>query len=449
MKMYKVLLSVLGLSALLFLMVNALYIYPTADDFSYFTGKTKQSTWDFWVWHYQNWGGRYTANAILGLHSFEGSGLWVYRGVAMCVSLGLYASMMAFAKGIFRKEYFFVGNILFLCYQFSLFSIAQAYYWQPGALTYTLGITFSLLVWSLIPKIKETWALFLLVPMIFLANGTNEITALLLNASLCVVCIGWYGKEKRVPAALLFLLLFSMGCMLFSFIAPGNAVRGEQMSYPNAKKLSYSVGRTVWRSSIFFANNFYIYIIGIALMLWSLKGSTHIFNIKTYIPERFRRLVLGGIIVFPWVVLLVSVFPSYWATGGIPPERTANTIGFYFLVALLVSAIVLKESYFPNRENTEYAKGMMTVFIVLLLVVPNPFRDNATDFFSGRSSEYAEQMTKRIEKIHQNKGKNLVVEPLKVQPKTLITSELKQDSTHYFNRAFAEYYHLKTIRIGK
>ena len=46
------------------LIINSFFIYPSADDYSYFVKQKSYGFCAFQEWHYFNWGGRYIANMI-------------------------------------------------------------------------------------------------------------------------------------------------------------------------------------------------------------------------------------------------------------------------------------------------------------------------------------------------------------------------------------------------
>ena len=50
---------IISVLCVLFMIVNAFFIYPSADDFSYYTGAKELGFGEFQKWHYMNWGGRY------------------------------------------------------------------------------------------------------------------------------------------------------------------------------------------------------------------------------------------------------------------------------------------------------------------------------------------------------------------------------------------------------
>ena len=82
------------------MIVNAFFIYPSADDFSYYTGAKELGFGEFQKWHYMNWGGRYIPNDLLGSFSFDGIGIWYYRTIAISIILGLFFSFIVFVKNV-------------------------------------------------------------------------------------------------------------------------------------------------------------------------------------------------------------------------------------------------------------------------------------------------------------------------------------------------------------
>ena len=157
------------------MIVNTFFIYPSADDFSYYTSAKELGFGEFQKWHYMNWGGRYIPNAVLGSFSFDGAGIWYYRVIAISIILGLFFSFMVFVKNVLNPlkmaDKLYISCVLFIGYTLSLYSIAQQFYWMPGSITYTLSCIICLLVWSFFHKTNNWYSFFPLLFAIFIING--------------------------------------------------------------------------------------------------------------------------------------------------------------------------------------------------------------------------------------------------------------------------------------
>lgn len=444
--MIKKLINFLSLFALAVLVVNALFIYPSADDFSYFVKQRDYGFWAFQEWHYFNWGGRYIPNMILGSFDFNGAGLYYYRLIAMVVIFGLYFSLYGFTKRILQpKDPFFTSNLMFLAYCFSLYSLSQEFYWMPGSITYTLSLILCLVCWTILEKSKNPVYFFINVLIIVVLNGTNEISTLFFNGSLFLYLFFQFIQTKKINIPIFMLFVVSVGCVLVSILAPGNSVRTLSENNPNTHNLVFSLSRVVFRTGFFLAERLFIFLILALILFHQLQKR----NLKINLPNVPKGILKVLCIIFPFAVLCFGIFPSYYATGRIPPERTVNTIAFFFMIAIILSIQLYKDN-FNTSEKLQWQPilNYVPVLLVLILVVyPNDLRSNIYDLFSGRSIQFEKEMRTRDEYLKSTPDAVVTVKKISVLPNTLLFKDISEDPNTFFNHYFARFYNKKSVSV--
>ncbi len=429
--------------ALAVVIINAFFIYPSADDYVYYVRQETYGFWAFQKWHYLQWGGRYVPNALLGIFNFEDNGIYLYRIVAVLIIAGFYSSLRFFIKNVVKAENTaLVTNLIFISYCFSLYSISQEFYWMPGSITYTLSLMLCLLSWTLLAKSHNNSILFLNVLIIIILNGTNEISILFYNASLAMILIFKTITERSLNKRILFLFLISVSCMLISIMAPGNTVRTLSEVNKSTHDILFSVSRAAYRTFFFLAERLFIFVI-LGIFLYKELSAGFL---RVRIPFIRKTLLKILTLIFPIAILFLGILPSYYATGKIPPERTVNTISFFFLIAVVFSVMFYLDNFSENRNRTLKPKLYIPVIIVLLIgFYPNDLRNNIYDLFSGRSAQFAKEMQMRLEYLKTTDEQNVRVKKIKVLPNTLLFRDISNNSDSFFNRYYAKFYKKKSV----
>lgn len=442
---------VISILCVCFIIINALFIYPTADDFSYYIDSQEKGFWEFQKWHYLNWGGRYTPNALLGSFALDGVGLWIYRLISILIAVGLFGAFILFVKKVFKiKELIYIyyfSCILFLGYTLSLYSIAQQFYWLPGSLTYTFSCILCLIIWSFWESLYR-WQFFLPIFLAtFLVNGTNEISILLFNCSLVLIFVYQFFNDKKIHRHQYIIIAFSFIFGAISILAPGNRVRAESIDFENVNSILFSLPRTISRSGILLFEHFYtIFFIVLAILPFVEKLPSFRINI----PDRFKNIFKLSLVMFPFLVLLLGVFPSYWATGKIPPARTVNTVGFFFMLSMVFSLLVYYSNFGISTKLLSFTKKNnigMGLLLVSLVFLPNYLKTSIKDLFSGKSYQFSKDMEQRIHHIKITKDENVEISPIELP--SITYKEITEDPNYFYNRAYAKYYKKKSIVLKR
>lgn len=441
MNILEILFCFIGILFLLLILINALFVFPSVDDYSYYNKQTAQGFWAFQNWHYFNWGGRYLPNALLGSFSYSGTGIYLYRGVAVLIILSFLSSLHIMTKKLLNSnKSVFLALIIFASMCFSFYSIAQAFYWMPGSITYTLSMTLTLLVWTYLSKLQNNLVLISVLLAVILLNGTNEVSMICFNVSMLMYLLFCYLKNKKIENRALLITIISFTCMSISILAPGNSVRTALEHSPNTHNLIFALPRSINRSFIFLYEKFFIFIFTSVLIAYYTKANFLFLAVAQKHCFIFKTLVFA----LPFVILISATFLSYFATGRIPPERTGNIIGFYTLSASIFSILFYKEN-FGLQISKKAVPLILIIFSLVLISFPSELRHNAADLLTGRSKEFSNQMNIRIETIKNSEQMTLKVKKIDNLPRSIFFKDISSDPDDYFTQQYAKYFNKNQI----
>jgi hypothetical protein len=430
----------------------ARHAHPVADDYSHAL-KSRQAGYLASVADiYVTWSGRYSSNVlILQNPILWGSRAW-YRAVPpvliVLTVLGFYALFTA----VFRAS---VGTItrvnlalaLTLAYLFHMPSVAEGLYWYTGAVTYHAAHVLFLVYASLLVRFFARrprggpLALAALGGLVIALVGFNEIVMLMTIAFHLIGVWRSRTSERGVRAAWGVLLAVSVLAALALALAPGNAVRAAH--FARSHDLVMSLAFTAMQTIRFF----FEWFSSAPLLLGSILLVPLVRTLSSVNSPLSRGLALSPPIAFLLLpaVLVISVFPAYWATGILGQHRSVNTGYFFFLLAWLVNVV----SWVGSLDLK--GAGLVTspparALIVCAAVGSMAFTHNgysaAYDLVRGTARQFDAEMTRRVDLIHEatraNRG-SVVVARLEARPRSLFVVDLARDPDHWINRGAAEF----------
>jgi hypothetical protein len=316
---------------------------------------------------------------------------------------------------------------------------------MPGSITYTLSLALCLLTWTLLDRCEKIFILVLNILLVFVLNGTNEISMLFYNGSILGYLAFRFWQNKKINFPVLFLFIISFGCMLLAILAPGNTVRTLSETNNNTHQLVYSATRSVYRAFTFTAEKFFIYIL-IAFLVYPQLTKR---NLKILNSQISNRWLIVFCVLFPAFILCFGIFPSYFATGRIPPERTVNTISFFFLIAILFSLQFYKDN---NTEKVLFKFNFATanlpiIFGLIIFIYPNELRNNLFDLLSGKSIQFAKEMNERENFLRTTKEQNIILKKNSTLPNTLLFKDITGDKDNFFNHYYTRFFNKKSIIV--
>jgi hypothetical protein len=427
---------------------------------------------------YMHWTGRYTAATLWGLfnpvaygNTKEGYGL-VCVLVMLGLPAGFYLLLQALLGGRFKRRYLWLSaGILTGLFLFQMPSPAEGFYWITSNYNYLIPACLSLVLLAALvrhanapaPAARRKWlaTAALLAVVVVGGNETNALPVLAgvvgftLLRCLQLRRINW---EYAVLSAVVV-----MACAV-AFLAPGNFVRlHEHTQQYGLLKAADRGALSAYRSLINWIGNGALVAITVLLAPLSYRLSR-----LTELPlNRLAQNPLFITLLLPVSIILVFSLAHY-TTGTSMPPRSQNVLYLFFLVGWFVSAHAWAQRFWlrsPSSSGSvpEYARWMLIGWVVLAFFVGHRFRirgrdksDNTNnvllayqDWVGGAAARYDAQLTARYQYLRSwsSPRQDVVVEPLRAPPATLLFSDLTPLTTDWSNMAYAEFFGKGSIRI--
>ncbi len=462
------------------------YNYPSADDYS--IGSNAHQAWmtthnvfavigagiERAVEDWLHWMGYFTSNFLMAVppSSFGERCYvltpWIILGM---ITLGTVYLLHAIFVKVFGADKYVSHCVsilmLFVTVQ-CMVGRVEAFYWYSGAANYMFVHGMCLFFYGLLISVvydkgkKRTFDIVAASVLGFLTGGGNQMTALN-GAVVVLVAIGFITvlkkwKEYKVLAVPMGLFLLGF---LLNVAAPGNWVRAEGANGMNPVKavlisfyycLDYCIG--AW-------SGWPVWLLVIALipLFWHMSRKT-----------RFTFPYPIVVVLFGYCLVSAMMTPPLFAVGNMGAARLqALTFTMYILVLTLCIGYVTGWAR-KKLENTGWREAdaeekpllgksellclltALGVFVVAtgLTVVPDShyftFSSAITDLANGSAKAYGDALEERME-LYNSGEKDVVVEPLTVQPKLLYFSDIKPDVSDWENRGLCRYYGINSVRV--
>lgn len=443
--------TLLGILALFPFLIISFFNQPATDDyyFSYYTKLYSINESPFWM--YNNVGGRYFANTILCFNPVYYECLFLFKIIPIVLLLLFCYSIYYFVKScfpslIFQKKIAIVGFLSTLFF-IQIPDSCAAFYWLPGAISNQLPISLSLLFYAFLIKFyssKKTKHFLLSVLFLIMALGCNEIIIVINLIVLFSSFAYLFIVLKKYDKHLLVIIAIAVGFSALEMLAPGNLVRANAILvehdflYSVVHSLSTSVDYFFkWLPilvlcCLFFIDNFY-------KKIGTLKNRSFLIH---------PIFVVG--IVFS--ILIVSFFIGFWVNKNILPDRTINTIYFFYIITVLYFVICVL-NYLNNKHNfiisiTPSTKLILGILISLFFFANTPIYNAYRDIVSGKAYKYHQEIENRINIILSSKNNTVIVPSLKSQPQTIfkpIIMGLTTDIRDWKNEEISQYYNKNIV----
>lgn len=439
-------------------LLNAPHARPQFDDFGVWLVMNKYSFWEAQVYWYQQLTGRFAAMSIMALFN-----PMVYRNMAMLFPLvvvfhigflmTLYWSVKSLLKGQSHLSILSVSALLSLLLMWNLPSPAEAFYWVPSLFSYQLGFILSVICLTLIwkrPNLEIANRKFILPAILCLITpATSEVNLLLLLAGIGLTWLIRFFIKRKPDSALSLLLLIALIASAISVLAPGNNARAqmitEAVGQTQAGNLAFTLSASLsivkaYLLGVLMRSPFLPISLLIMLAVW---GSPWKPTLKP-----IHILILGGI----WFGLFWLLHMPFIYKAGIVfiPGRVQNiahylfTIGWVFLLIAITGVLSKSSTIPPNLKQSAF--GVLGLFVLVQLLMPNKIQSAINDYRSGKSASFSRMVDARDAAWANAKGQVVRTGIMKEPPYTIYINDLDADSTKDQNTAVANYYGLKSVR---
>lgn len=478
---FLVLLFVLSLIPIFWL---GAYDYPAADDYGYSASSHIEWTRTHSVFRaiggacatvadrWQNWQGTFSTMFLMALQP----GIWGLYGLVAPIMIGmLCASTMFFLYTVMvkvirvRKTVFLCVSMLYLLFAIQcMIDKVQGFFWYNGAAHYMLPHSVALFLCSLCILLlteekRKAGRMALACLSAFFTGGSNYITALIM-AVLFVTALGLLAAagQRKKAVRLLVPFLFFTAAFLLNTLAPGNAVRQEEILLrPGVVK---SILLSFYYCTEYLLHTWFQW----TNLLFALALLPFLREAVKAVGNRFSYPAPLLVAFYSYGILAAMFTPSLFATGEPGGGRIFNII---FLDALLLLAgnlfycmgwicrkwedvrnggaaaeKVSGVSCLERKETLQFLAGLL-LFGALngtLYAKVNPDYFTSTSavrsLITGEAAAYGEETKERERLVEEEKTVEIALPRLRSHPYLLFWSDIEEDQEDWKNKSMAKYY---------
>ncbi|HEX8575181.1 MAG TPA: DUF6056 family protein [Flavobacterium sp.] len=443
----------LGFLAVLPLFFISFFNNPGSDDFNFSYESQVEPFWSVQIGRYMDWSGRYFSNGLISFDPLTYNNYYLFKIVPIILLLlfiySLYVFISCLQLNITKiKKWAIIGFFLFI-YIYQMPSVCEGFYWIPGSITYQLPEILALFFYSLVVRYfqsKNIIYLLLSTIVLFATMGCNEITVVILLLFNLLLLLGNYYLFKKLSKPLFFIFILTVIFAGIEILAPGNSVRASYFIIKH--QFIYSILKSVQVSFLFIT--MWTPIITLCCLFFT-EDLIQLINEKInkkYICNPVFSLILVFIIVY------AGTFPGVWSMNSKPPDRTVNTIYFFFIFGYLYFIITLIH-YFINIKKINFVyqnkiKIIIGIIIILNFVSYNNIVLAYYDLLSGKAYKYNKEMIARFELIKKCNQPDCIVPELINKPPTIyntVDMGLTTDKNNWKNMEMSRYFRKESIVI--
>ena len=444
------------------------YDVPCSDDFSYSvwthaafleSGKVPivlKAAADQTVESYHSWQGTFSAIFMFALQP----ALFRFQAYAVTpwtILAGLLTGMIVFCRSLFHRVFgedgafgVSVGIGIVLVFIETLPSPVEGVYWYNGAIYYLFFFSLSLISFALIIRLmqKQSFLLIILLCALNVAlGGSNYVTALcciLVDASVLILFLTM--NNRKAAGSMILPVVFALGALLFSALAPGNQVRQEQLEHqPQAIASIIASFKTAAELSVHWVR---LPVIGWVLLLTAFTWST-----RKKEPRSFRYP--GLVSLWSYCLLSAMCCPPLYAMGNIGALRLVNMLYCTFLV-LLTGNLYYWMGWLKTRVNRSSMSGkLLYVTLTGLAIIcfgAHLFTGHGYtslmaigELRSGEAQEYYSAALERVAVLEDPEILDVELQPFPCTPYLLYMDDISESMDFYGNQDMCSYYGKNSI----
>lgn len=440
------------------------FAFPIADDHGFAMSVARDGVLRIFFHMYTTVSGRFASNMLYGVAPVVVGNLGLFHALAFTQILLLVIAMrflIAVCHDGGRSAAWFMTLCLSAAFIAVLPSPSQSLYWLSGSIVYFVsfnalfGVAAVLAFAGFSPERLQKYHAAILFVLLLLAMGGNEITASACEAFLFAAWVcSWY---TRHPARRFFggAFLAATVMLLFSFLAPGNFVRVEE--------IGPDLGRTwQWKfllQSLGGAFEGYKWLLftpvlpAIALCCLYLRPRWVPRDFGLSLPKRVTLVLIFACLLFFGEFLLV-----YITSKRAPYARITNAIYCSaFVFALAATAFLMRDvlrlrTWLAQRFTVSKMTAAVGALTVLLVLVQPTVRSAVYNLTTGEFAAFRAVWLERLALIPPKelaKDRVLTLPALRSRPFPLIFRDLEESQAkhQWIKSDFAAYYGLKDVII--
>ncbi len=442
-------LLLVGASLAPYLML-CLYNHPSADDFTY-------SNWDSFVGRqfdfYNNLNGRYFTTFALSFdpvhfHSFLG-----YK-----IATALFILLFSYCLFLFIRKFtqiFISSNswVAYLIYAGTLFlildlaeSLAEGFYWEPAVICYLLPLSLLFLLGIFLISIFREGRysmVYLCALLLFCIVGSSEVIMFVADTIIFILFLYqiFRGKNKKITAIIISLLIASIIFSLVVVLSPGNYHRAQSFVNPQdtmavpkpsiVNLIFHSMGGSIFRafkSPIFLSFTAIYY-----LVFLKAKGPTHFIKFWFCLILTFALMV---ILILPVGIIEKQI-----------PLRVENLMGYAFVTFWPILIFSLSK---------EHKIIQISFFLCLAVIIAcnkgagirsGNYSLAWNDLMTGKAARYDQELNQRDRLLTQTHDQDIIVPALsEAPPDSLYFSDITPNPYFWHNVDYAKFWHKDSIK---
>lgn len=440
-----------------------LFTWPKADDFSLLLRINKLGIFQRMITNYNNWDGRAISLGIVQTFFFKYLPVEIINFIwATCLVLTALVSLKIFIylsrpSLKFKASEYLIGTAIFssiLWYGFKS-HLAETVYWATGGV-YIMALLFAVIwlyLWltkfSLKTKINNLKKILFYLFTIYVGALTQNLSCAVLTYIGIEMVKAKLKKDKimvRKTASILILLFTGL---LITTLAPGNFVRstyGESSFVINFLVLGFNYITTLVvfiRASL---PLFFLIIIGLPIFVIFVLYS---YNIKLK-KELIIKIKLNKILsLFQFLLAaMASILPFVFLPDFVAPRTSIYFMSFiFFWVFFEIVPLILKNTTKTIKNETIYKQNRYFLFVTVFLF----YIFSIAIIHIVNLSRIKNEVLKREEiiKTYSNKNIDVAIYPIDKTklPFSYTFPDITEDKNNWINRAVADTYKVKSIRI--
>ena len=470
-KILTIIIIILFIAILSPMLYTARFIHSYADDYMY--GVETHHTWiethsilkvlkaaiQRTIYTYNTWQGSFAAVFLMTIQPAVFGEQYYF--LSTIILMGSFILANLYIMKIVLKDYLKANNLQYILITLLLITISiqfvilplEAFYWYNGSIYYTFFYSIMLVLIGTILKLlktdnkkKKNIYLSICIILAILLGGSNYTTALVINLILVAILFLNIIKKNRNALYIGIILIVCFVSLMISAKAPGNAIRQEQETGHMAAfdaimdSFKWSIIYTrQWNNAVTIC--FYSLLIPIFIKI------TKNINMKFKMPLLFSMVTFG--------IYTAQFTPPLYAMG-IFPFRLINTI-FYSQFWLIGGNIFYWIGYINSKldikiDNKSYNVILAIIILAgVILTVVNYKKANTyyaiENFRTGVIYQYDREMKERQEIYQDETIKDAEVKPLTVRPYLIKPADIGEDPEQWGNKAVADFYKKKSVRI--
>lgn len=443
----------------------AVFAFPAADDYCYAAKVQLLGYIDAQRDWYLGWSGRFTATALISAFALSGDIRAFYPLAPASVLALTWLSFFALTKtvaGSGRSNVLVLAaasalSVIFLA---GLPDVAQSVYWVAGSFTYQFGNLCLVALCALVTgrelasdsgAIRAALRFAASATVALAAVGTNEVT--MISVLFLLGCGTAASFTLRRDSARFWggLLAVALAGTLLSLLAPGNALRADSVAADGMLRpapwlaLLLVVPWVVLRIA-YWLSNVALWASGLLVLLATWETARAILRPRGAFDRRWL------LVPACWAGLILIVNALGFVINRYPlPERAEGAVYLVFLLGWYPCVVVFGHALLGDRrpEPPKPFIWCATALLVLGLIgSPNAF-EAYKDIYRGY--RYRQEMTARLDFIRSaiaSGRMDVEVPSLSRPPRTLFATEITTDARNFRNKCLADYYGLRSIRLG-